>query len=93
MGKTNFEISLLKSKSKSELKNKKLNPNRLDSYLLDSIWKNLQRSNNTGARNPTFQNFQPCTPLVAQNHPTFKSLGTMVQETFLFKTFNLVPLQ
>ena len=34
---TNFEISLLKSKSESDLKNTKLNPSRLESYLLDSL--------------------------------------------------------
>ena len=51
---TNFERSLLNSKSVFDLKNTELNPSRLESYLLDSLWKNLQNSEKTSARNPTF---------------------------------------
>ena len=50
-----------------------LNPSRLDSYLLDSLWKNLQNSEKTYARNPTSQKFQPYIPPVVQNPPTFPS--------------------
>ena len=35
---TNFEGSLLKSKLESDLRDTELNPSRLDSYLLDSLW-------------------------------------------------------
>ena len=54
MWETNFEISLLNSKSESDLKNTELNPSRLESYLLYSVWKNLQNSEKTCAINPTF---------------------------------------
>ena len=36
--KTNFEILLLKSKSESDLKDAQINPSRLESHLLDSLW-------------------------------------------------------
>ena len=49
---TNFEMSLLKYRSESDLKYTELNPSRLESYLLDSLWKNLQDSRGTGVRNP-----------------------------------------
>ena len=48
----NFERSLLKSKSEYDLKDTKLNPSMLESYLLDSLWKNLQNFGGTGVRNP-----------------------------------------
>ena len=49
------------------MKNIELNPSRLESYLLDSLWKNLQNSGKTGARNPTFHNFQPYISLIVQD--------------------------
>ena len=38
---TNFEQFFLRYKSKSYLKQVEINPNGLQSYLLDSLWKNL----------------------------------------------------
>ena len=35
---------MLNSNSESDLKNTKFNPRRLESYLLDSLWRDLQRS-------------------------------------------------
>ena len=35
---------MLKSKSESDLKNDEFNPRRLESYLLDSLWRDLQQS-------------------------------------------------
>ena len=57
MWETNFERSLLNSKSESNLKNKELNPSRLESYMFDSLWNNLQNYGKTSARNPTFHNY------------------------------------
>ena len=37
----NVGRSLLKTKSESDLKNTKFNSRRLESYLLDSIWRDL----------------------------------------------------
>ena len=34
----------MKSKSESDLKNVEFNPRRLESYLLDSLWRDLQQS-------------------------------------------------
>ena len=39
---TSVERLLLKSKSESDLKKVEINPSRLESYLLDSLWRNLQ---------------------------------------------------
>ena len=61
---TNFERSLLKSKSEFEFKNTELNPSRLESYLLDSLWKNLQNFRKNSTRNPTSQKFHPYIPPV-----------------------------
>ena len=40
----NIGKGLLKSKSESDLKNDEFNPRRLESYLLDSLWRDLQQS-------------------------------------------------
>ena len=40
----NVEKGLLKSKYESDLKNVEFNPWRLESYLLDSLWRDLQQS-------------------------------------------------
>ena len=40
----NVEKGLLKSKSESDLKNVEFNPHRLEAYLLDSLWRDLQQS-------------------------------------------------
>ena len=39
-----IEKGLLKSKSESDLENVEFNPRRLESYLLDSPWRDLQQS-------------------------------------------------
>ena len=38
----NVERSVLKAKPKSDLKNTKFNSRRLESYFLDSLWRDLQ---------------------------------------------------
>ena len=73
MWKTNFGRSLLKSKLEPGLKNTELNPSRLESYMLDSLWESLQNFENTNTRNPTFHNFQPYIPSVVQNPLVFQS--------------------
>ena len=40
----NVEKCLLRSKSESDLKNIEFNPRILESYLLDSLWRDLQQS-------------------------------------------------
>ena len=40
----NIGKCLLKSKSESDLKNNKFNPHKLESYLLDSLWRDPQQS-------------------------------------------------
>ena len=54
---TSVEILLSKSKSESNLKKFEFNPIRLESYLLESLWKNLQTSMKTKKAAPIFQNF------------------------------------
>ena len=39
---TSVERLLLKSKYESDLKKVEINPSRLESYLIDSLWQNLQ---------------------------------------------------
>ena len=53
---TNFERSLLKSKDESDLKENEINPSRLETYVLDSLWKNLQNSLKTKEINLVVQN-------------------------------------
>ena len=72
-GKTNFERSLLKSKFESNLKETKINPSRLESYLLDSLWKTLQKSVKTEERNPIVQIFHPYIPPTIQTPPAFQA--------------------
>ena len=64
---TKFEQSLLRSNYESELKQVEINPNRLQSYLLDSLWKNLQNTVKTKERNITMQTPQPPFPSIVQN--------------------------
>ena len=70
---TNFERSLLKSKYESNLKETKINPSRLESYVLDSLWKNLQNSVKTKERNPVVQNLQPYIPPNVQTPAPFQA--------------------
>ena len=44
------------------MKQIEINPNRLHSYLLDSLWKNLPNTIKTKEVNPLIQNFQTYTP-------------------------------
>ena len=53
----NIEKGLLKSKSESDLENIEFNPQRLDSYLLDSLWRDLQQSAKVEEA-PIIQNIQ-----------------------------------
>ena len=47
----------MKSKSESNLKNIEFNPRRLESYLLDSLWRDLQQSTKVEEA-PIVQNIQ-----------------------------------
>ena len=40
----NVGKNLLKTKSESDLKDTEFNPRRLESYLLDSLWRDLQQT-------------------------------------------------
>ena len=62
----NVEKGLLKSKSESYLKNIEFNPRRSESYLLDSLWQDLQQSAKVEER-PVVQTIQ--TFLVHPNPP------------------------
>ena len=71
----NVEKGLLKSKSESDLKNIEFNPQRLESYLLDSIWRYLQQSAKVEER-PIIQTIQnsrvppnPLRPMAARFAP------------------------
>ena len=72
---TKFEQYFLRSKYESDLKQVEINPNRLQSYLPNSLWKNLQNTVKAEERNPIIQTLQPPVssivqnPLVAQNPP------------------------
>ena len=48
--------SMLRTKSKSDLKNTEFNPRRLEYYLLDSLWRDLQQA--TKVETFTSQNTQ-----------------------------------
>ena len=66
---TKFEQSLLRSKSESYLKQLEINPNRLQSYLLDSLWKYLQNTVKIEEINIAIQTPQPPVPSIVQNPP------------------------
>ena len=63
----------MKSKSEYDLKETEINPSRLESYLLDSLWRNLQNYVKTEERNPVVQSFQPYIPPTVQTPPTFQA--------------------
>ena len=54
-----FQRPLLRYKYESDLKQTEINPNRLQSYLLDSLWHNLQYIIKVEENNPLIQSFQP----------------------------------
>ena len=70
---TKLERCFLKSKSESDLKETKINPSRIESYLLDSLWKKIQNSVKNEGRNLVSQNFQPYIPPTVQNPPAFQA--------------------
>ena len=70
---SNFERSLLKSKSEPDLKDTQINPSRLESYLLNSLWQNLQHSLKVEERNPVVQNLQPYIPQNVQTPLAFQA--------------------
>ena len=61
----------MKSKSESDLKETQINTNRLESYLLDSLWHSLQNSMKPEERNHVVQIFHPYIPPNVQNPPAF----------------------
>ena len=65
---TNFERSLLRSKSESDLKQAEINPDRLQSYFLDSLWHSLQDTIKTEESNPLIHTFEPHIPSLVQIH-------------------------
>ena len=71
----NVENGLFKSKSEFDLKNVEFNPRRLESHLLDSLWRDLQQSAKV-KETPIIQNIQnssvppiPPRPMVARFAP------------------------
>ena len=64
-----MEKYLLWSKSKSDLKQREINPDIFQSYLLDSLWQNLQNAVNKEHANPLIQSSQPHTSNSVQNPP------------------------
>ena len=63
-----------KSKYEYDLKKVEINPSRLESYLLYSLWKNLQNLVKTEQTTSTAQKFQLHTPPPIQNPPVFQTL-------------------
>ena len=55
------------------MKETEINPSRLESYLLDYFWHNLQNSVKTKERNPIVQNLQPYIPPTVQTPPHFQA--------------------
>ena len=55
----NVRKSLLRSKSKLDLKQTEINPNRFESYLLDFLWHNLQNTVKSEGSNSPLHTFQP----------------------------------
>ena len=72
MWETNFERSLVKYKYDSDLKKTDINTNRLESYLLDSLWCNLHNSLKSEERNHVVQGFQPYILPAIQTTPAFQ---------------------
>ena len=70
---TSFQISLLRYKYESDLKQTEINPNRIQSYLLDSLWHNLQDTVNVEENNTIVQTFQPHIPSPPQSPPSLQS--------------------
>ena len=64
---------MLKSKSEYDLREIEINPSRLESYLLDSLWKILQHSVKVEERNHVVQNLQPYIPQTIQTPPAFQA--------------------
>ena len=50
-----------------------INPSRLESYLLDSLWHNLQNPVKTEERNHVVQNLKPYIPPTVQNPIAFQA--------------------
>ena len=72
-GKQILKRSLLKEKYESYLKEIEINPDRIESYLLDSLWKKLQNSVKNEGRNLVSQKFQPYIPPTVQTPPAFQA--------------------
>ena len=64
------EKLLTKSKSESNLRKVGVDPNTLQSYLLDSLWLNLETPPKAEEIAPIFQNIQFPNPLSVPNRPT-----------------------
>ena len=60
---------LLRSKSDSKLKQIEINPNRFESYLLYSLWKNLQKTVNIEESSFLSQTYQPHISIHVHNPP------------------------
>ena len=67
---TSVEILLTKSKSESDLKKVEVSPSRLESYILDTLWLDLETSAKYKKVVPVFQNAQFHNPPLAPNRPT-----------------------
>ena len=63
----------MKSRSESNLKNSDITTRRLESYLLDSLWRKFPNFVKYDDRNPLVESFQPYILPGVQTHPSFQS--------------------
>ena len=73
--------SLLKTKFESDLKNTEFNSRRLESYLLDSLWRDLQQT--TKVETFTSQNTQSSSVLVNPPRPMAARFSPLCLPTLL----------
>ena len=96
----NITKPLLISKSYEYFKKKEINPKRLESYLLDSLWNNLQNPIKFEETTPLFQTHQqpisspvhipPQNPPVLKNTPTVPNPTSLMAARFAPLAFPVV---
>ena len=87
-----MERLLLKSKSESDLKKVEINPSRLESYLIDSLWQNLQNPIKTKDTTFIVQKYQFHTSQFIQKPPVFQSSPFFPNPPRPMATARLAPL-
>ena len=68
-----FQMSLMKSKYEYDLRKNGITTRRLESYLLDSLWRNLLNYMKSEERNLVVRSFQPHILPVVQTPPAFQA--------------------